>query len=492
MNSRVARPVLAAFVLAVVSTPASAQTLTAQPAPGPPNDLAEYEGHYQYRDGATLFMVTHGEGLVAILGESPYALRPASGDAFTNPTGTRIPFLRDANGRIAAFQEDGDTFPRLSLRVPAAARRLLEPRPAGPDGLPAVYRYDRPPRLPDGIRTGVAGPDSLSAQLAERLVNGVINGTYPNVRSLLVHYKGALLLEEYFYGYDRSRPHQMRSFTKSVISMLAGVAVDRGLLRADEPVLARLGYSDFENHDPRKARITLIDLLSNQSGLACNEYDRDSPGNEVKLYETPDWARAFVDLPMVSDPGTEGRYCSGGFFTVGRIIERATGTPLPEFAQKVLFGPLGIRRDDWKWHFALDRSERGEFGQIYLRPRDMLKLGLLIQQRGEWDGHRIVSTSWIDASTSRQSRVGDSDYGLGIWHRWYGVRTPAGETRVDTVMLSGNGGQKVYLVPSLDLIVVSTGAAFFEESPVNEMLAGVLLPELLEHRSRPPSHPREP
>ena len=110
----------------------------------------------------------------------------------------------------------------------------------------------------------------------------------------------------------------------------------------------------------------------------------------------------------------------------------------------------------------------------------MLKLGILIQQRGEWKGRRVVSASWIDAAVARQSRIDDSDYGLGIWHRWYRVQTPAGDRRVDTIMLSGNGGQKVYLVPSLDLIVVSTGVAFNVESPVNEMMARVLLPALIE------------
>ena len=312
-------------------------------------NLAEFEGHYEYRDGATLFMVASGERLVAIIGEAKYALRAAGTDTFTNPSGQPIPFLRDANGRIMAFKESDDTFARLSSSVPAATRRLLEPRPLGPDGLPVVYRYEPPARLPDGIRTGDAGPDTLPPQVAERLVNGVIDGTYPDVRSILVYRKGALLLEEYFYGYDRNRPHQMRSLTKSVISLLAGAAVDRGLLRADEPVLARLGYSAYKNPDPRKAKVTLIDLLSNQSGFACNDRDSDSPGNEVKLYETPDWAKAFVDLPMVADPGTVGRYCSGGFFTTGRIIERVAGKPLPEFAQEVLFEPLGIRPADWKW-----------------------------------------------------------------------------------------------------------------------------------------------
>lgn len=78
------------------------------------------------------------------------------------------------------------------------------------------------------------------------------------------------------------------------------------------------------------------------------------------LVETADWARAFVDLPMVADPGTVARCCSGGFFTTGRIVERVAGKPLPEFAQEVLFGPLGIRRDHRRWDFALDRSERGD------------------------------------------------------------------------------------------------------------------------------------
>ena len=90
-----------------------------------------------------------------------------------------------------------------------------------------------------------------------------------------------------------------------------------------------------------------------------------------------------------------------------------------------------------------------------------------------------MSASWIDAAVARQSRIDDSDYGLGIWHRWYRVQTSAGDRRVDTIMLSGNGGQKVYLVPSLDLIVVFTGGAVNVESPVNQMMARVLLPAMM-------------
>jgi CubicO group peptidase (beta-lactamase class C family) len=437
--------------------------------------LSDYEGTYEYRDGATLFMISSDSELVAILNDAKYPLRETGPDAFVNPSGDPIPFVRGADGGVVAFKEHGDAFKRRSTDVPADARLLLEARSRSS----APYRYEPPRHLDDGITVAAAEPGTLSPEVAERLVNGVIHGAYPDVRSILVYQRGALRLEEYFYGYDVARSHQMRSFTKSVVALAAGVAVDRGLLPPDQPVLERLGYDKFENPDPRKAKITLIDLLSHRSGLACNDHDGSSPGNENKLYETSDWVKAFLDLPVVSDPGTTAYYCSGGIFTAGRIVERATGRPLPDFADEAIFQPLGIRRADWKWNFNLDRSQRNEFGQIYLRPRDMLKLGLLIQQRGLWNGKQVISSSWVDQAVSKQSRVDNSDYGLGIWHRWYGVKTMAGDRRVETIMLSGNGGQKVFIVPSLDLIVVFTGASFNRESPENEMMAGVLLPALL-------------
>lgn len=474
--------VLRLALVLLATTIGGAQAVHAQ---GSGISLTEYEGTYDYRDSASIFMVAGRDGLVAILNEAKYPLRSTGPDAFTNPSGDPIPFLRDPAGDVTAFQEHGDTFRRRSRDVPAGVRQLLEARPLGADGGLPAYRYQPPVSRDDGIQTGKVGEGTLAAEVAERLVNGVITGAYPDVRSILVYQHGALRLEEYFYGYGIDRPHQMRSLTKSVVSLAAGAAADRGLLRPDEPVLQRLGYSAFSNPDPRKAKITLVDLLSHRSGLACNDHDANSPGNETKLYETDDWVKAFVDLPVVSDPGTSAFYCSGGIFTTGRAIERAAGKPLPEFVDDTIFRPLGIRRADWKWNFTLDRSQRNEFGQIYLRPRDMLKLGLLIQQRGVWDGKRVISSSWIDAAVSKQSTVDDSDYGLGIWHRWYRVKTPAGDRRVDTIMLSGNGGQKVFIVPSLDLIVVFTGASFNRESPANEMMAGVLLPALVVSSGRP-------
>ena len=475
------RPLLVASLLtAFAVTEGDAQTPTGTNSRALQQDLSEFEGLYRYRDGGSLVMVADGERLIAIIGEAKYALRAVATDAFTNPGGNLIPFVRDTAGHIVAFKEHGDTFARLSTAIGAETRQLLVPRPPGPDGRPQRYRCTPPPALTDGIPVGETGPGTLSCAVAEQVVNGVLDGTYPDVRAIAVHHKGALVLEEYFYGFGRDRPHQMRSLTKSVVSLLAGAAVDRGLLSADEPVVARLGYTTIANPDPRKDRITLTDLLSNQSGLACDDRDGASPGNEVRLFnDATDWPKAFVDLPVLAEPGTIGRYCSFGIKTAARIVELAVGRPLAEFAQEVLFDPLGISPAQWR-SFLLDSSQRNEFGQIYLRPRDMLKIGLLIHQRGVWQGRRVISESWIDAAVAKLSRVDDSDYGLGIWHRWYGVPTADGAQRVETIMLSGNGGQKVYIVPSLELVVVFTGGAFNVESPVNTLMARVLLPAMLD------------
>ena len=124
--------------------------------------------------------------------------------------------------------------------------------------------------------------------------------------------------------FDAARPHQMRSLTKSVIALLAGIAADRHAFDPRAPIVPQLGYDALANPDPRKARITTLDLLSHRSGLACNDYDGTSPGNEVRLYEAPDWVKAFLDLPMATDPNTVAHYCSGGMFTTDLAKARIT------------------------------------------------------------------------------------------------------------------------------------------------------------------------
>jgi CubicO group peptidase (beta-lactamase class C family) len=383
---------------------------------------------------------------------------------------------------VSGFVERTVFFARRTPALdPATAEAVRAvPRRAGPDGRPAVYAYATPADIGDGLRVGEAAKAGIDTATVGRLIRRVIDGSYPDVHGILVYRGGKLVVEEYFYGYDRDRPHQMRSASKSVVSALVGIAIDRGALAGDgERVTARLPYARYANSDPRKDSLTLRDLLTMRSGLACDDRDGSSPGNESRVYQSEDWVKYVLDLPMIAPPGTQGQYCSGNVLVAGRIVERATGKPLPVFAQENLFAPLGIQARDVRWPFTLSSSNAATFAQLYLRPRDMLKLGVLFQQQGRWGGRQVISREWVARSTARWSTVGDQEYGYFWWHQWVNAAAPDGPRRVDMVVATGNGGQKVYLVPSLDLIVVLTGGNYNGQSPAMTIMGKELLPALL-------------
>ena len=290
-------------------------------------------------------------------------------------------------------------------------------------------------------------------------------------------------MEEYFYGYNVKRPHQLRSATKSVVSTLAGIAVDRGALSGTgEAVLPRMSYASYDHPDPRKAAMTLGNFLAMSSGLDCNDHSSNSPGRETVIDNAPDWVKATLDLPMIHEPGTQGYYCSGGVAVVGRLIENAVHMPLPEFAQTNLFGPLGIARADWRWNYDLTNADK-EYSQIYLRPRDMLKLGILFADSGRWHGRQVLSSSWTRASLAEQSHVDNVSYGYFWWRPWLSVETPSGAQQVDVIAAQGNGGQKIYLVPQYDLVAVFTAGGYNAEStPPNTIMAKIILPALMAAR----------
>ena len=477
MPPRPRRLVLAAAAAFAWAASAAAQT---PGVPGETSALDGFTGTYRYHGGATLALVPGDTLLFAVIGEAKYPLRFIGGDRIVNGPGDTIPFRRDAAGRVTGFVERGTFFARLSADVDPAAARLVRARARGA----SPYAYQPPPDLGDGIAVGDLASAGVDASVAGAIVRGVEDGTYADLHSVLVYRGGRLVLEEYFYGYDRGRPHQMRSATKSVVSALVGIAIDNGALAGvDERVLPRLPYAGLANAHPQKEALTLGDLLTHRTGLACDDWDGSSPGNESRVYEADDWVKFFLDLPVAAERGTVARYCSAGVVTAGRMVELATGEPLPAYAQRVLFGPLGIRAEDVRWDFTLSDENAESFAQLHLRPRDMLKLGILFRQEGRWEGRQVVSAGWVRASTAEHARIGDQGYGYYWWHQWLSVPTGSGNQRVDMVVASGNGGQKIYLVPSLDLVAVFTGGAYNAgNSPPNAVMRNVLLPALLRSR----------
>jgi CubicO group peptidase (beta-lactamase class C family) len=445
--------------------------------------LPDYQGAYAYQGSANLMIVAADTMLFAVIDEAKYPVRPIGGDRFLNSSGDTIPFRRGPDGIVSGFVERGVFYPRRTPLVDSAVVAAVRavPRPLGAGGRPVPYAYAIPPDLGDGLQVGDAAEAGIDSASIARIVNRVTDGTYRDVHSVLVFRGGKLVVEEYFYEYDRTRPHQMRSASKSVVSALVGIAIDRGVLTGDtELVTKRLPYARLaKNPSPQKQRITLRDLLTMRSGLACDDWDGSSPGNESRVYQSEDWVKFVIDLPMVTAPGTKGSYCSGNVKIAGRMVERATGKPLPTFARENLFTPLGIRASDVRWNYTLSSANAATFAQLYLRPRDMLKLGVLFHQHGSWNGRQVISADWVARSTKQWSTVGDQRYGYFWWHQWVNAPAPGGMRHVDMVVATGNGGQKIYLVPSLDLVVVLTGGNYNAQSPATAIMARELLPALL-------------
>ena len=191
--------------------------------------------------------------------------------------------------------------------------------------------------------------------------------------SMVVLRHGKPVLERYWNGFDKDTMHDMRSATKSITSLLVGIAADQRLLSGvDEPVALRLEGA-YPNAPALKQDMRLRDLLTMSSGLACDDFDSGSPGNEENMYPKNDWVSFFVNLPSIAAPGTRTRYCTAGVVALGRVVAEASKKSIPDFAAANLFAPLGVNTVRWASFDGGRQTDTG--GHLYMRPRDMARVG---------------------------------------------------------------------------------------------------------------------
>ncbi|WP_419942914.1 serine hydrolase domain-containing protein [Candidatus Palauibacter sp.] len=312
-----------------------------------------------------------------------------------------------------------------------------------------------PPEGPDPVPPPVdlSAAWATSTPAAQGFDTGALDAAFddadeavPNLRSLIVVRNGRLVREEYFGGMHRDSAFDMRSVTKTVTALLVGLASERGSLDPEDRMTEWLQHPSLRaEHDAIRVR----DLLTMTSGIRWSDDEHFTP-----------WARSgrpvgfVLDLPIVAAPGRQFMYNTGGSHLLAVIVSSAVGGDALEFAERGLFGPLGIVNKRWP---VMQDSVIVGGAALALRARDAARIGQLLLQGGRSGAEQVVSRAWVEAQTARLVSLGDiggvlrdAGYGYQTWNDRAG-----GDANVSAFVMWGYGGQFVWVVPDRQLVVVS-------------------------------------
>jgi CubicO group peptidase (beta-lactamase class C family) len=276
-----------------------------------------------------------------------------------------------------------------------------------------------------------------------------------DLKGIVIVRDGRLISERYFNGDSVDSLVDIRSATKSITSMLMGIAIAKRLVHSvDDSIALYLRGLPKDG----KEKITIKDLLNMRSGLDADDQNPVSPGNEDRLDQSTDWIHTAYSVPMKRAPGTKYLYCSLNAFLAGAIIENVSGVPLDQFAKTNLFTPLGIERYSWR-HVPVDRTT-GQ-GNLSITTRDLATIGELMLSGGVVNGRSILSHDWVAQSLASQVAISDSDlYADSYGYMWYTKAEPVNGRKIEVHFASGNGGNKIYIIPSLNMVVAITATAY--------------------------------
>ena len=338
-----------------------------------------------------------------------------------------------------------------------------------------VFDYSAPSEIGDGWQVGSLADEGFDTQKVTEMMGGILNGAYPNIDSVAIARNNKLLF--YWYadrdltGVDSTagnrdiERHTMQSTSKSFTSALIGIAIDQGYVASTQVrFVDLLNYANYENWDARKAEMTLEDVLTMRLGLSWDEWTAPygSQQNSLTALQATnqDWTKALLDLPMTHMPGTVFTYNTAASIALGQALEDSTGMPMESYAQTYLFQPMQIGSASWV-HTPTGLPNGGS--GLFLTTRDLLKFGQLYLSGGEWLGQQLISEDWIGDTVIRRVDISaianySEAYGFQWWLDDFAYK---GQT-IESWTTRGLGGQFMFVIPSLDLVVAFTGSNYFD------------------------------
>ncbi len=320
--------------------------------------------------------------------------------------------------------------------------------------------------------------EGFAPGFAARLDQFILSGQARNVHCVIVTRRGRLVAERYYEGedqvrieggrtrvervtFDAERPHELRSVTKSIIGLLYGIALDAGKVPPlDAPLLAQFPqYTDLPDM-ARRRRWTIKHAMTMTLGMDWNEeVSYDDPRNgQTAMEAAPDRYRYALEQPIVAVAGERWIYSGGATALIGKIIEKGVSRTIHDYARGVLFGPLGIGPTEWR----IGRDGETNFASgLAMRPRDLARIGQMVVDGGKAGERQVVPARWLDNSFQSAVRISDRrQYGY-LWYLSDAVLDlPEGRRRERMIGAYGNGGQRLFVFPGLDLVVVVTAGNY--------------------------------
>ena len=288
----------------------------------------------------------------------------------------------------------------------------------------------------------------------------ILKDSLPNTHSVLISKSGRIIYENYFDGYNSQIPHDMRSASKSISSAIVGIAKDKSLFNNVEQSIFDFLPKEYQIYkDSLKSKIDIKSLLTMSSGLDAVDFGikRKSLASEDNYQPTQDWTKTILQAPMINEPNTHANYGSANPYLLGVAMDAVVSEPLELFIDKNLFQKLGISN----YIIQTDITGRPYFGGgMYLTPRDMMKFGELYLNKGKSNGKQILSENWINDSFKNycvlENTADKNGYGYLWWHNKYEFNG----TSIKSTEARGAGGQYIFVLPKLEMVVVITSGNY--------------------------------
>jgi len=295
----------------------------------------------------------------------------------------------------------------------------------------------------EGWRTATPEEQGLHSNILADMLEEIQKKSY-SIDSITIVRNGFMVADAYFYPFSKGRKHIIHSCTKSIMSALIGIAIDKGYIKnVDQTIVDLFSDRKISNLNEHKKSITLENLLTMASGLECRDSWRYREVGLEEMMHSDDWAQYVLDLPTAEPPGERFEYCNGVSYLLSVIIQKTTNMRTLEFAKKNLFGPLGIT--DVRWETSPQGIDIG-WGRMWLTPHDMAKIGWLYLNKGRWTDKQIVPAMWVKESTRAHIDAADVLYGYQWWVDSNGYYAAVGAK-----------GQGIFILPDKNIVAVFTG-----------------------------------